>query len=262
MARNRKLRIMNYKLPIDKKLVWLTAYDYLTAQILEAANIDAILVGDSLGMVFEGKENTHSVTIEQMCYHTQAVKRGAPNTQIISDMPINTYQTPKTAFENANKLITVGADAVKMEGGEEILPQIKNLINHQIKVVGHIGLTPQTATEYKIVGETPKEAKKMFSDAKALDDTGIQTLILECIPAKIAREITKQIKTPTIGIGAGKYCNGQILVFQDLIGLTDEKFQPKFLKRYLDAQTIIKQAVDDFKNEIENNIFPDEEHSY
>lgn len=244
------------------KLIFLTAYDFLTAQIIEESNIDGILVGDSLGMVFEGKSNTHEVTIEQMCYHTQAVKKGAPKTFVIGDMPINTYHTPAVALENAKKIIQAGADAVKLEGGFKILPQIKTLIKNQIKVIGHIGLTPQTATTFHIVGKDQTEAEQLIQDSQILDQSGIEFLVLECIPKNLAQKITESIKTPTIGIGAGPHCNGQILVFQDLIGLTSESFRPKFLKRYLNSRKLFKQSIQKFKKEVIEDKFPKLEHSY
>lgn len=246
----------------NKSLTFLTAYDYLTAQILEETKIDAILVGDSLGMVFEGKPNTHEVTIEQMCYHVQAVKRGAPQTPVIGDMPINTYSNPEEALKNAQKLIQNGADLVKLEGGTEILPQIKALIKNNINVIGHIGLTPQTAKKFKVVGREKNEAKKLLEDAQSLAKIGVRAIVLECVPAELAKEITESIKTPTIGIGAGKNCDGQILVFEDLVGLTDPHFKPKFLKRYLDGRKIFSEAVKEFKREVENGEFPSEKNCY
>lgn len=244
------------------QLIFLTAYDFLTGQILEEAQVDAILVGDSLGMVFEGKANTHSVTIEQMCYHTQAVKRGAPKTMVIGDMPIHTYATDQVALKNAQKLIQAGADAVKLEGGGEIKTQIQTLIQNQIKVIGHIGLTPQTAENFKVVGKNPAEAEKLFQDAEILDKLQIEYLILECIPQNLSKTITNKIKTPTIGIGAGPHCNGQILVFQDLIGMTSPKFRPKFLKRYLNSRELFLKSIAEFKTEVERKKFPDNQHSY
>lgn len=246
----------------DKKLTLLTAYDFLTAQILEKAKIDAILVGDSLGMTFAGETNTHKVTIEQMCYHIKVVKRGAPNTTIIGDMPINTYTNEKEALKNAQKLITNGADLVKIEGGQEIEKQIKILIQNKVQVIGHLGLTPQTAENFKVVGKERSKAKKLVEDAKLLTKIGVTAIVLECVPAELAQRITKIIKTPTIGIGAGKHCNGQILVFQDLVGLTNSDFRPKFLKRYLQANRLMLETVKIFQHEVRNGIFPDKKHSY
>lgn len=252
----------NLKFHLSKKSVWVTAYDFLTAQILEEAQVDAILVGDSLGMVFEGKTNTHAVTIEQICYHTQAVKRGAPKTPVIGDLPIGSYLNKEKALGNAKKLIEAGADLVKLEGGKEIFEQLEYLVKNEIGVIGHIGLTPQSVEKFKVVGKNAEERKKLLEDAKILDKIGLSALVLECVPAKLAREITEKIKTPTIGIGAGKFCDGQILVFQDLVGLSDQDFRPKFLKRYLDARKLFFVAVQEFKKEVENKEFPNENHSY
>lgn len=246
----------------NQKLTFLTAYDFLTAQILEKAKIDAILVGDSLGMVFEGKTNTHEVTIEQICYHTQSVKKGAPNTPIIGDLPINTYLNPEEALKNAKKLIENGADLVKLEGGKKIAKQLNFLVKNKIQVIGHIGLMPQTSENFTVVGKNKEEKNKLLEDVEILDKIGLTAIILECIPAKIAQQITESIKTPTIGIGAGKFCDGQILVFQDLIGLTNPNFKPKFLKRYLNSQELFLEAVKAFKQDVEEKSFPDEKHSY
>ncbi len=248
--------------PKEKKLTFLTAYDFLTAQILEESEVDGILVGDSLGMVFEGKTNTHEVTIEQMCYHTQAVKRGAPNTPVIGDMPIGSYSNAENALKNAQKLIEAGADLVKLEGGEEIEKQLEFLIKNKIEVIGHIGLTPQTTDKFKVVGKDKIEENKLLADAKILDKIGLAGIVLECIPMQLAKQITEETKTPTIGIGAGKYCDGQILVFQDMVGLTGPNFRPKFLKRYLDSRKMQLEAVKEFKKEVGNGEFPDEKHSY
>ncbi len=248
--------------PKDKKLILLTAYDFLTAQILEEAEVDAILVGDSLGMVFEGKPNTHEVTMEQMCYHIQAVKRGAPSTFVIGDMPINSYNNPKNALSNAKKIIQSGADLVKLEGGKEIETQIKHLIQNQIPLIGHIGLKPQSSKSFKVFGKSKAEAQQLIADANFLNKAGAKALILECIPAQLSQKITQSVNIPTIGIGAGKDCNGQILVFQDLVGLNHPNFNPRFLKKYLDSRNLFLESIKSFKKDIENGKFPNAKYSY
>jgi len=242
-----------------EKIVMLTAYDYQTAKILDAVGVDVILVGDSLGMVFQGCKDTKSVTMEAMIYHTRAVARGARNTPVIGDMPIHSYDTVEDALENARLFIEAGADGVKIEGNKPEI--IKALIAEGIPVMGHVGLLPQTAEAYKVRGKTAEEAEKIFRDALEVDGCGVFSIVLECIPESLAKRITENVKAPTIGIGAGKYCDGQVLVINDMLGF-DDSFAPKYLKKYADLNKIIKNAVKRFMEEVRSGVYPDEEHTY
>jgi len=242
-----------------KKVVMLTAYDYQMAKLVEQAGVDLILVGDSLGMVVLGYPTTKQVTMEEMLHHTKAVARGAKKTPIIGDMPINSYSTPELAVENARKFIQAGAKGVKVEG---CCPEVVTaLLSDGIPVMGHLGLLPQTAQKHKLVGKEEEEAERIFRDALTLDRLGVFSIVLECIPEMLGKRITENVKTITIGIGAGKYCDGQVLVINDLLGM-DESFKPKFVKKYANLSEIIRNAVSQFKKEVEEGSFPDEEHSY
>jgi 3-methyl-2-oxobutanoate hydroxymethyltransferase len=242
-----------------KKVVMLTAYDYQMAKLVEQAGVDLILVGDSLGMVVLGYPTTKQVTMEEMLHHTKAVARGAKKTPIIGDMPINSYSTPELAVENARKFIQAGAKGVKVEG---CCPEVVTaLLSDGIPVMGHLGLLPQTAQKHKLVGKEEEEAERILRDALTLDRLGVFSIVLECIPEMLGKRITENVKTITIGIGAGKYCDGQVLVINDLLGM-DESFKPKFVKKYANLSEIIRNAVSQFKKEVEEGSFPDEEHSY
>jgi 3-methyl-2-oxobutanoate hydroxymethyltransferase len=241
------------------KIVMLTAYDYQMAKILDKTGIDFILVGDSLGMVVMGYPNTKKVTMRDILYHTEAVVRGAKQIPVIGDMPINTCSTPLTALRNAKAFIKAGANGVKVEGNRPAV--IEKLLSHSIPVMGHIGLLPQTAPKYQLVGKNKSDAEKILRDAIGLDKLGVFSIVLECIPSGLAKKITKSVAAPTIGIGAGKYCDGQVLVINDLLGM-DESFKPKFVKRFANLAIVIKKAVTKFKDEVRSGNFPDEEHSY
>jgi 3-methyl-2-oxobutanoate hydroxymethyltransferase len=243
----------------NKKVVMLTAYDYQTARLLEQAGVDLILVGDSLGMVVLGYESTKQVSMEEMLHHTRAVVRGAKNTTVIGDMPIGSYVNPKLALENAMKFTEAGANGVKIEGFNSEVASA--LISHGIPVMGHLGLLPQTAEKYGLVGREAEEAEKIFNNALALDKLGVFSIVLECVPEQLAKRITENVKSITIGIGAGKYCDGQVLVINDLLGM-EEGFKPKHVKRYANLSDVIKKAVTDFKKEVESGQFPDEAHSF
>lgn len=242
-----------------EKIVMLTAYDYQMAKILDEVGIDMILVGDSLGMVFQGYLNTKYVTMRDMLYHTQAVARGVKKTPIIGDMPINSYRTVNQALKNAQLFIKNGADAVKIEGNKPKI--IHALLNAGIPVMGHVGLLPQTAENFRVRGKEPKEAKKIVRDALELDKLGVFSIVLESIPEEVAKKITESVSIPTIGIGAGRYCDGQVLVINDLLGV-DDSFKPKFVKRYANLKKIIIEAVEKFKKDVYEEKFPDEEHTY
>ena len=242
-----------------EKIVMLTAYDFQTAKMLDEMKIDLILVGDSLGMVFQGHVDTKSVTMEDMVYHTRAVARGAKSTPIIGDMPINSYNTVEAALENAQHFLGAGACGVKIEGSR---PQIvKALLGAKIQVMGHVGMLPQTAEAYKVKGKTPEEAEKIVHDALELEACGVFSIVLECVPESLAKKITELVKVPTIGIGAGKFCDGQVLVINDMLGMSDE-FSPKFVKPYANLNTIVKNAVSKFREEVLTSKYPDEEHTY
>jgi len=242
-----------------EKIIMLTAYDYQMAKILDEMKIDLILVGDSLGMVFQGHNDTKSVTMIDMVYHTRAVARAVKNTPIIGDMPINSYNTIEDGLANARRFLDAGAHGVKVEGNK---PEIVNaLIKAGIPVMGHVGMLPQTAESYKVKGKTVEEADKIFRDAVELDKQGVFSIVLECIPESLAKRITETVKASTIGIGAGRYCDGQVLVINDMLGL-DEGFKPKFVKEYANLNTVVKNAVGKFKEEVSTGKYPDEEHTY
>lgn len=249
-----------------KKITMMTAYDYPTAMLVEKAGIDTILVGDSLAMTVLGYDSTAFVTMEEMLHHTRAVVRGARNTFIIADMPFGSYNVSTgQAVENANRFVKeAGADAVKLEGGTRAADVIAAVVDAGIPVLGHIGLTPQTVTMlggYKVQGKTEESALKLIEDAKAVEAAGAFGIVLECVPLKLAEEITSILKIPTIGIGAGPYCDGQVLVYNDVVGLF-EKFTPKFVKKYAKLDEIILKGLEQFKLEVQQGTFPDKEHSF
>lgn len=242
-----------------EKIIMLTAYDYQTSKILEEIGIDLILVGDSLGMVVQGRMDTKSVTVEDMLYHTRAVARGARKTPIIGDMPINSEKTVDEALKNAQRFSEAGAHGVKIEGNKPEV--IEALRKKGVSVMGHVGLLPQTAPSYRLKGKQPEEAQRIFHDALQIDKLGVFSIVLECIPERLAKKITKTVEAPTIGIGAGKYCDGQVLVINDMLGL-DQSFSPKYLKRFANLNQTIKEAVTAFKHEVQTGKYPDEEHTY
>lgn len=242
-----------------EKIIMLTAYDYQIAKILDEMGIDLILVGDSLGMVVQGYTDTKSVTMEDMLYHTRAVARGTKKTPIIGDMPINSDNTVNEALKNARAFLVAGAHGVKIEGNKSKV--VEDLINDGIPIMGHVGLLPQTAPSYRLRGKQPNEAEKIFQDALELDKLGVFSIVLESIPESLAKKITEAVGAPTIGIGAGKYCDGQVLVINDMLGV-DPSFNPKYLKRYVNLNQIIKDAVESFKQEVKTGKYPNQEHTY
>ncbi|GAB6887204.1 3-methyl-2-oxobutanoate hydroxymethyltransferase [Desulfothermus okinawensis JCM 13304] len=248
------------------KLTMLTAYDYPTALIVDRCGIDMILVGDSLAMVVLGHKDTLSVTMDQMIHHTKAVTGAVKRAVVIGDMPFMSYQASvEQAVINAGRFLKEGgAQAVKLEGGATVLPQIKAIINAGIPVQGHLGLTPQSAAQlggFKVQGKTAEAAKKLVDDALAIADAGCFSIVLEAIPAPIAEVITEKCPVPTIGIGAGPSCDGQVLVFHDLVGLFD-RFVPKFVKQYTNISKEIERAILEFKDEVKTGKFPGKEHSF
>jgi len=242
-----------------EKIVMLTAYDYQMAKILDETGIDLILVGDSLGMVIQGNRDTKSVTVTDMIYHTKAVAKGAKNAVIIGDMPINSCNTAKDSLRNAEHFLQAGAHGVKIEGNRSEV--VRTLLEVGIPVMGHVGMLPQMAETYRVKGKTPDEAEEILQDAIALDRLGVFSIVLECIPEHLAKEITEKVATPTIGIGAGIHCDGQVLVVNDMLGV-DESFKPKFVKRYAHLNKVIRDAVTKFKEEVADGVYPDREHTY
>ena len=248
------------------KISMLTAYDYSTAKLVDEAGINSILVGDSLGMVMLGYEDTLSVTMEDMIHHGAAVARGAKNALVVIDMPFMSYQTSVyDALVNAGRLMKEGrGDAVKLEGGVEVCPQIKAIVDAGIPVCAHIGLTPQSINAFggfKVQGKSETAAKKLLEDAKAVEEAGAFAVVIEGVPAKIAALITEQLHIPTIGIGAGKDCDGQVLVYQDMLGMFSD-FTPKFVKRYANIGEVMKEAFQNYIKEVQDGIFPAEENTY
>ena len=248
------------------KISMLTAYDYTTARLLDEAGVNTILVGDSLGTVILGYEDTISVTVEDMIHHSAAVARGAKNALVVTDLPFMSYQTSVyDAVVNAGRLMKEGrAGAVKLEGGKEVCPQIKAIVSAGIPVVAHLGLTPQSINTFggfKVQGKTEAAAKKLIEDAKAVEEAGAFLLVLECVPAKLAKLVTESINIPTIGIGAGAGCDGQVLVIYDMLGMFSD-FKPKFVKHFANAGDVIREAVKTYIAEIDDGTFPAEEHCY
>jgi 3-methyl-2-oxobutanoate hydroxymethyltransferase len=248
-----------------EKISMLTAYDYPSARLAEGAGIDVILVGDSLGMVVLGYESTVPVTMDEMLHHAKAVRRGAPQTFIVVDMPFMSYSTLELALHNAGRLIQEGgADAVKLEGGEDFTEIVKALSKAGIPVVGHIGLTPQTATQlggYKVQGKDLESARKLGKDAQALQEAGIFMLVLELIPSQVSARISSILSIPTIGIGAGAECDGQVLVYHDILGLFD-RFIPKFVRQYAQLGEQALQAIQKYNQEVKEKTFPAAEHVF
>jgi len=250
----------------NEKITCLTAYDWCFASLLDAACIDMILVGDSASNVFAGNKTTLPITMDQMIYHSQVVRRGVEYALVISDMPFLSYQTsPETALENAGRFIKeCEVEGVKLEGGEHIAETIRKIVNAGIPVMGHLGLTPQSIHQfgsYKTQGKDKKTARKLVKDAKILEEAGVFSIVLEKIPSSVAQEVTLSVSVPTIGIGAGPYCDGQVLVTHDMLGLF-ETFKPKFVRKYADLGPTIKKAVEKYIRDIKNNTFPDNKESF
>ncbi len=249
-----------------KKITMLTAYDYPFAQIVDEAGVDAILVGDSLGMVVQGLENTLPVSMDEMIYHTKLVTRAVKDAMVLGDMPFMSYQTGVAdAVRNAGRFLKeAGAAAIKLEGGAEVAEQIRAMTRSDIPVMAHIGLTPQSIHRmggYKVQGKTEEAANRLIEEARIVEDAGAFSLLLEAIPMALAERITAELSIPTIGIGAGPHCDGQVLVLHDVIGLF-ERFVPKFVKRYANLKESALKAVREYREEVEKGIFPSEETSF
>ena len=249
-----------------EKIITITAYDYSFGRIVDECGFDLILVGDSLSQVILGHENTLGVTLDQMIHHTKAVSRGVSNALLVGDMPFLSYKIDiKDAVYNAGRFIQEGgAEAVKVEGGTEILPTVKAIINADIEVMGHIGLTPQKVYRFGghlVQGRTVDAAKKLIIDAVNLQNVGVFSIVLEGIPWQIAKLVTSTVDIPTIGIGAGQYCDGQIIIIYDMLGIFTE-FKPKFVKHFGQIGENIRNALNSYKNEIVSSQYPDLDHSY
>ncbi|CAM4217451.1 3-methyl-2-oxobutanoate hydroxymethyltransferase [Paenibacillus tarimensis] len=245
----------------------LTAYDYPSAKLAEEAGIDVLLVGDSLGNVVLGYDTTIPVTLDDMVYHSRAVARGAANTFIVADLPFATYRLGKEAtLRNAARLMQEGGvQAVKMEGGADLADEIETLVRSGIPVMGHIGLTPQSINQigsYKVHGKMPEEISRLIEDAKALEKAGVFALVLELVTDQVAAQISKELSIPTIGIGAGAGCDGQVLVYHDLLQYASPYRAKKFVKTYADIGTTVRQAIGEFVQDVKNRTFPMEEHSF
>jgi 3-methyl-2-oxobutanoate hydroxymethyltransferase len=250
----------------SEKITCLTAYDYSFARILDEAGVEMLLVGDSLACVVQGNHNTLAVTMDEMIYHTRLVARGRKRALVIGDMPFLSYQVSREqALENAGRFLKEGgAEAVKLEGGVAVRETIQAVVRAGIPVMGHVGLTPQSVHRfggYKIQGRDKTRREEVLRDAQAVEDAGAFSIVLEGMPLDLAEEITACLTIPTIGIGAGVHCDGQVLVIHDMLGLFDD-FTPKFVKRYADLKTAMSGAVKDFISDVKERKFPTEEHSF
>lgn len=249
-----------------KKIKMVTAYDYLLASVIDKSPIETILVGDSLGMVVLGYDSTVSVTMDDMLHHVKPVVKGAPNTLVICDMPFGSYNVSiSEAIANANRIMKEGgADAVKLEGGETVVETVRAIVNAGIPVMAHIGLTPQTVSQlggFKVQGKDADAALKLLQDGQKLEEAGAFAIVIECVPAPVAKLLTEKLSIPVIGIGAGTDCDGQVLVAQDMLGMFD-RFVPKFVKQYANLNGTIVDALQQYATEVDSGAFPGPEHSF
>jgi 3-methyl-2-oxobutanoate hydroxymethyltransferase len=248
-----------------QRITMLTGYDATFARLLDNAGIDMILVGDSLGMVVKGESNTLNVSIEQMAYHTAAVARGVNRAHVVGDMPFMSYQaSPEDALKNAARLLQAGASSVKLEGGAQVAPTVARLVEAGIPVMGHIGLMPQSVHAmggFVVQGKDAASRQRIMDDAVALQEAGAYAVVIEGVPTELATEITEALAIPTIGIGAGNGCDGQVLVLYDLLGLNPD-FTPKFVKKYVDGAAIVGDAVRSYVDEVRRQVFPDDDHAF
>jgi 3-methyl-2-oxobutanoate hydroxymethyltransferase len=244
------------------RLTVLTGYDYTFARLLDEAGVDAVLVGDSLGMVVQGHSTALPVTLDEMIYHTRCVVRGTSRAMVITDMPFMTFQLgPTQALESAGRLVKeAGTHAVKLEGGERTADAIAAIVRADIPVMGHVGMTPQSVHRFGGF-KVQRQADQILADAKAVEQAGAFAIVVECVPSELAAKITASVSIPTIGIGAGPHCDGQVLVIQDMLGMYGD-LRPKFVKRYVEAGTQIKQAVETYCREVRDGRFPDAGHSF
>ena len=255
------IETLKAKKVVGEKITMLTCYDYTFAKLLAACPVDMLLVGDSVGMVVYGEPNTHHVAMAEMIRHTAAVCRGNQTALTVADLPAGAYPDIKTAVANAQALISAGAQAVKLEGGREILPQVEGIIAVGIPVFGHVGLTPQTAEKFTVQGRDADAAAAIAADALALERAGVCGIVLEMIPAGLAQQITASLAIPTIGIGAGRQVDGQVLVLYDMLGLFED-FKPRFVKHFATAGEQVRAAVTAYCDEVRAGAFPDDVHSF
>jgi len=249
-----------------EQITWITAYDFPTASLVEQAGIDMILVGDSVGMVVYGYAGTLPITMDQLMYHTEAVRRAAPSTFVIGDMPFMSYQkSVADAIENAGRFYKeANVDAVKLEGGKRVTAQIRGIVDSGMVVVGHIGLTPQSSAQlggFKAQGNTAEAAMVLLEDSKAIEEAGASMLLVEAVPSETGKIITEALSIPVLGIGAGPYCNGQLLIVSDMLGIF-ETFAPKFVKKYANVAEQMRQAFQKYAQEVREGKFPTQEHCY
>lgn len=248
-----------------EKFVCLTCYDAMMAQVLESAGVEVLLVGDSLGMVVQGHESTLPVTVDDIVYHTKSVARGSQDALIMSDMPFMSYVSEEQAIMNAGRMLQEGgANIVKLEGGASFLPVVKRLAELGIPVCGHLGLLPQTVNKmggYKVQGKDEKSAQSILSDAKDLEQAGCDIMLLECVPRSLAEKVTESLEIPVIGIGAGTHCDGQVLVLQDMLGITPGK-RPRFTRDFLADTGNVAGAIKAYVEAVKEGRFPDDEHSF
>ncbi|MBM7558685.1 3-methyl-2-oxobutanoate hydroxymethyltransferase [Marinitoga litoralis] len=252
------------KMKNKEKIAMITAYDYISAKIAEAAGIDLILVGDSASNVMLGNEDTVKIGMEEMLIFIKAVKKGAPNTFVIGDMPFLSYQVSESeAIKNAGLILKAGADAVKLEGGKHVAPLVNKMVNYGIPVMGHIGFTPQSYKQIGISskGKSKTEEELLIESAISLEEAGVFSIVLEMVTEPVAKKITESLSIPTIGIGAGRFCDGQVLVWHDFLGLNKD-FEPKFLKRYLNGFELFKEAIENYSKDVKNGIFPSVENVF
>lgn len=246
-----------------EKFVMITAYDATFAQLVSEAGAETILVGDSLGMVLQGHDTTIPVSLEDMAYHTACVCRGRPNSLVVADLPFMSYDTPERALESGTALMQVGAQMVKLEGGVWLSETIHRLVERGIPVCAHLGLTPQSVNVfggYRVQGRTPKEAKSILADAVEIQDAGASLLVLECVPAHLAADISNKLDIPVIGIGAGAGTDAQVLVLHDMLGLTERP--PKFVRNFMDGETTVRGALKSFVDAVKAGTYPADEHTY
>lgn len=266
MGKNNTVLTFKQAKETGEKLTMLTAYDYSTAKLIDSAGVNSILVGDSLGNVILGYEDTIPVTMEDMIHHSAAVSRGTKDALLIVDMPFMSYQVSvEDALINAGRLMKEGgADAVKLEGGHRVCPQIKAITEAGIPVCAHIGMTPQSVNAFggfKVQAKSEEAAKLLIEEAIAVEEAGAFAVVMECVPAKLAELVTKKVSIPTIGIGAGAGCDGQVLVYADLLGMFSD-FVPKFVKQYASVGQIMKDAIKEYINDVKNSAFPADEHTF
>lgn len=266
MSSRNSVRDIREKYREQTPITMVTCYDYTFARLVDEADLDAVLIGDSLGNVVQGESTTLPVTVEDIIYHTRAVVRGTSSAHVVADMPFMSFQADAAeGVRNAGRLLKEGgAQAVKIEGGEAVAPTVEKMVDAGIPVVGHLGLTPQSVHKtggYRVQGRGEEARDQLLEDAKALEEAGIYALVLEMVPAEVAAEVTETLDIPTIGIGAGSDTSGQVLVFSDLLGL-DQSFTPKFVKQYADLEKTVVEAFEDYRDDVVEGEFPSEDHSF